>query len=119
MQKISEETIMKIIPESIIKINKDVSKKQNQGKDMTASSESAPKTSAGDKITIASNQVPALTDAEFIAQLKKTILSEIQAGAPEHKLADLRQQIALDEYDINIPDIVKKIMLDSTEASYE
>ena len=109
---------MKIIPESVIKINKDVLKKQNQGKD-TASFESAPKASASDKITIASNQVPALTDAEFIAQLKKNILSEIQAGAPEHKLADLKQQIALDEYDVNIPDIIKKIMLDSTEANYE
>ena len=109
---------MKIIPESVIKINRDVSKKQNQGKD-TAAFESAPKASVGDKITIGSNQAPALSDAEFIAQLKKTILSEIQAGAPEHKLADLKQQIALDEYDINIPDIVKKIMLDSTEASYE
>jgi len=109
---------MKIVPENIIKVNRDVSKKQNHSKD-TAASESAAKLPAGDKITIGSNQAPALSDAEFIAQLKKNILSEIQAGAPEHKLADLKQQIALDEYDVNIPDIVKKIMLDSNEGSYE
>ena len=109
---------MKIIPESIIKVNRDISKKQNFSKD-TSASESTAKASAVDKITIEQSPGAALSDAEFIAQLKKNILSEIKAGAPEHKLGDLKQQIALDEYDVNIPDIVRKLMLDSHEASYE
>ena len=111
---------MKIIPENVIKINRDIAKKQslNKNKDASeAASDPALRSSACDKITIESSQGPALSDAELIAQLKKNILSDIQAGTPEHKLNDLKQQIALDEYDVNIPDIIRKLMLD--EGSYE
>ena len=113
---------MKIIPESAIKMNRDVLKKQNQGKEGQAAPtapEASAKPSACDKLTIESSQNTALSDAEFIAQLKKNILSEMQAGASERKLNDLKQQIALDEYDINVPEVVRKIMLDSPEVSYE
>jgi hypothetical protein len=110
---------MKVIPESVIKLNRDILKKQNHSsKDMKAF-ESPVKASACDKLTIESNQNPALSDDQLIALLKKNIMSEIQAGAPERKLDDLRQQIALDEYDVNVPDIVRKMMLDSYEVSYE
>jgi len=107
---------MKIIPDSSIKLNRDVAKKHNHTKD-AAAFDLASKSAARDKITITSTQSHALSDAEFMAQLKKSILSDIQAGAPEHKLSDLKQQIALDEYDINISDIVRKMMLDSSEVS--
>ena len=109
---------MKIIPENIIKTNKDIVRKPFPDKD-AAAPEAAEKSSGRDKITIASNQSGEITDAQFIAQLKKSIISDIQAGAPEHKLNDLKQQIALDEYDVNISDIIRKIMHDNPEGGYE
>ena len=108
---------MKIIPESIIKVNSDIAKKQNQGK--SASDAGLPvKSVPRDKITIESAQPTALSDAELVAQLKRSILNDIQAGADMHKLNDIKKQIALDAYDVNIPEVVKKIMLDA-ENSYE
>jgi len=108
---------MKIIPENIISTNRDIVRKPVQGKDAQAAG-TAGKPSC-DTITIAANQNTEVTDAQFIAQLKKMILTDIQAGAPEHKLNDLKQQIALDQYDVNIPDVVRKIMSDGAEVSYE
>ena len=108
---------MKIIPENIINTNKDILRKQPQNKG-AAVSENVAKASDYDKITIGSKPDADVTDAQLISQLKKGILAEIQAGAPEHKLAGLKQQIALDEYDVNIPDIIRKIMLDA-EVNYE
>ena len=108
---------MKIIPENIIKVNSDIVKKQNQGKSASESglpAKSAPR----DKITIESAPAVTLSDAELVAQLKKSILNDIQAGADRHKLNDLKRQIALEEYDVNIPEVVKKIMLDA-ENTYE
>ena len=109
---------MKIVPENIINSNRNIAKKQNVSENRQ-SPEAAGKASDFDKITIASNEKTGIPDAQFIAQLKKSIMSEIQAGAPEHKLDGLKRQIALDEYDINVPDVVRRIMLDSPEASYE
>ena len=107
---------MRIIPDSSIKLNRDVAKRQNQGKE-TNVTDSASKSAAHDKITISSTQSPVLSDADLLAQLKKSILGDIQSGASEHKLGGLKQQIALDEYDLNVPDIVRKMMLDSNEVS--
>jgi len=108
---------MKITPDNILKINRDVTKKQPETKS-TVASNSTSKPFAQDKITIESNQGLTLSDVEFVTQLKKNILAEIKAGAPEHKLIDLKQQIALNEYDVNVPEVVRKIMLDSHEVSH-
>ena len=109
---------MKIIPENIINSNRSIANKQNASENKQASGVSG-KPSDYDKLTIASSEKTGVPDAQFIAQLKKSIMSEIQAGAPERKLDALKRQIALDEYDINIPDVVRKIMLDAPEAIYE
>ena len=109
---------MKIVPENIINSNRNIVNKKNSNENKPVS-ETAEKSSDYDKLTIASNEKAGLPDAQFIAQLRKGVMSEIQAGAPEHKLDGLRRQIALDEYDINIPDIVRKLIQDSPEANYE
>lgn len=108
---------MKIIPEQLMN-NRDVLRKQNLDK-KGAQPESAAKSAACDKITIEARQSEGLSDAQFIAQLKKGILSDIQAGASERKLDDLRQQIALGEYDVNASDVAKRIMNVGPEANYE
>lgn len=109
---------MKIIPEQLLNSNRDVLRKQDAGKKGSLP-ETAAKLSACDKITIEAKQGGDVSDAQFIAQLKKNILSDIQAGAPEHKLEDLKKQIALDEYDINIPELIKKLMNAGPEVNYE
>lgn len=109
---------MKIVPENIINSNRNIANKQNANESKQAPEASA-KSSDYDKLTIASSDKGGVPDAQFIAQLKKGILSEIQAGAPEHKLDGLKRQIALGEYDVNVPDVVRKIMQDNPEASYE
>jgi len=109
---------MKIIPEQIINNNRDVLKKQDVAK-KSMQPETAAKASACDTITIEAKQAAEITDAQFIAQLKKMVLADIQAGTPEYKLEGLKQQIALDEYDVNIPDIVKKLMNVSSEVGHE
>lgn len=108
---------MKIIPEQIIN-NRDLLRKQDAGK-KSAQPETAVKASACDTLTIDATRSAGISDAQFISQLKKGIMSDIQAGAPEHKLDSLKQQIALDEYDVNIPEIVKKLMNVSPEVNYE
>jgi len=109
---------MKIIPESLINSNRNIVRKQGSDGTKTAS-ETVSKSSDFDRITIGANQKTGIPDELFIAQLKKSILSEIQAGAPEYKLDALKQQITLDEYDVNIPDIIRKLLLDNPEANYE
>jgi len=108
---------MKIIPENILNSNRNIARKQDSG-DKKSAVETAFKSSDYDKITIGANQKNDLSDAQFIAQLKKGILAEIQAGAPEYKLEDLKQQIALDKYDVNVPDIARKMLLDN-EVGHE
>ena len=106
---------MKIIPESLIAGNKNITRRQSAD-DCKTPSESVGKSLGRDKITIAASQGE-VSDAQLIAQLKKSLSAEIQAGASERKLDDLRQEIALGEYDVNIPDIIRKMLLD--EAPYE
>ena len=108
---------MKIIPENIINPNRDIARKQGGGKG-SQSSEAAARSSF-DKITIESNQNQGMSDEQLISQLKKSILSDIQTGAPEYKLNDLKQQIALDEYDINLTETIRKIMFGNPEVPYE
>jgi len=108
---------MKIIPESIINSNRNIAKRQNQGENLPSSG-SVSKSSDYDKITIGANQKTDLSDAQFVAQLKKGILAELQAGASEQKLEDLKQQIALEKYDVNVPDTIRKILLDN-EVNYD
>jgi len=108
---------MKIIPDSIISGNRNIAKKQSHDDNRPASG-TVSKSSDYDKITIGAVQKDGIPDAQFIAQLKKSILADIQAGAPEYKLDDLKQQIALDKYDINVPDVIRKILLDN-EANHE
>jgi len=109
---------MKIIPENIINSNRNIVRKQSSDDTKTAS-ETVSKSSDFDRLTIGANQKAGVPDEQFIAQLKKSILADIQAGAPEYKLEGLKQQITLDEYDVNIPDIIRKMLLDNPEASYE
>lgn len=108
---------MKIVPENLIN-NRNIVKKQKPEEPKSAS-DTVSKSSDFDKITIGTAEKTGIPDEQFVSQLKKSILSEIQAGAPDYKLEDLKQQIALNEYDINVPDITKKIMLDSSETSHE
>jgi len=109
---------MKIIPENMLNANKEILRKPAQSKEAPVSG-AAAKPSGYDTITIAANPNTGVTDEQYIAQLKKNILSDINSGATAHKLTDLRQQIALGDYDVNVPDIVRKIMQDNPEASYE
>jgi len=109
---------MKIIPGNMFNTGRDVMRKQSQS-EAAAPKDAAAKTAGRDKIIIESTQNPGLSDAQLIAQLKKSILSEIQAGAPEYKLTDLKQQVALDKYDINISEIIRKLLLDNPEVNYE
>ena len=108
---------MKIIPDGILN-GREIARKQNHGKNAAPSGPVA-KPAACDRITIESNQNDRMSDAQLITQLKKSIMSEIQAGAPEYKLADLKQQIAMNKYDVNISDIIRKLLLDSPEVNYE
>jgi anti-sigma28 factor (negative regulator of flagellin synthesis) len=61
-----------------------------------------------DRITIDANQT--LSDEQFIKQLSKKISDEVKAGASQAELEDLKRQIALGEYDIDVDDIVSKIL---------
>ena len=108
---------MKIIPENLINNNRSLLKKQKHDEAKPAS-EHVSKSSDFDKITIGATQKTGIPDEQFVSQLKKSIIAEIQAGAPEYKLDDLKQQIALDEYDVNVPDIARKILLDN-EVGHE
>lgn len=109
---------MKIIPENAALNSRNITRRANPDENK-ATPGSASKPAGCDKITIASSQNAGISDAQFVSQLKRGILSDIQAGAPEYKLDDLRQQIALGEYDVNIPDIIRKMLLDSQEAPHE
>ena len=71
------------------------------------------KNSVQDTITIRSGGAPASSDSQFIQMVKKHLLSEIGAGASEYKLNDLRCQVALGQYDVNISEIVRKMTLES------
>ena len=109
---------MKIIPENLINSNRNIAKKQ-QSEEPKPASDGISKPSDFDKMTIGTTQKTGIPDEQFILQLKKSILSEIQAGAPEYKLEDLKQQIALGEYDTNVSDVIRKLTLDNPEANYE
>ncbi|MCL1983143.1 MAG: hypothetical protein FWG53_08695 [Clostridiales bacterium] len=109
---------MKIIPENIVPGGRNVARKQNSDENRALHG-AAAKPEGCDKITIAPNRDADVPDAQFIAQLRKSIVSEILAGAPEYKLDDLRQQAALGEYDVNIMDIIRKMLLDSQEVKNE
>ncbi|MCL1809362.1 MAG: hypothetical protein FWG42_06340 [Clostridiales bacterium] len=109
---------MKIVPENIVSGNRNIARKQNPNENRGLQ-EAAAKPEGRDKITIAPSRGSDIPDAQFIAQLRKNIVSEIMAGAPEYKLDDLRQQAALGEYDVNIPDIIRKMLLDSHEVNHE
>jgi len=109
---------MKIIPEHLVNSNRNVIKKQKTDEQKPAS-DTVSKSSDFDKITIGATQKTGTPDEQFVMQLKKSILSEIQAGASDYKLEGLKQQIALGEYDVNVADITRKIMLDNPEVGYE
>ena len=109
---------MKIIPENIINNIRNITRKQNPVENQSRA-EAALKTAGRDEIIIAANLNTEISDEQFIAQLKKSVLSEIQTGASEYTLESLKQQIALNEYDINTPDIIRKMLLDKYEVSYE
>jgi len=108
---------MKIIPESLLN-SRNIVKKQ-KAEEQTPASDGVSRSSDFDKITIGAAEKTGIPDEQFVSQLKKSILAEIQAGASEYKLEGLKKQIALNEYDINVPDITKRIMLDNPEANYE
>ena len=112
---------MKVVPESIINNNRNIAKKTNPD-DSPARAETAARPSERDKIIITSNQGTdntGISDAQFISRLKRSILSEVQTDAPEYMLDSLKQRIALNEYDINVPDIIRKMLLDNYEVNYE
>ena len=116
-KKSQKGTEMKIIPENMLNSNRNITKKHDSDNKKPAAG-AISKSSDYDKVTIGADKKTGLSDAQFVAQLKKGILAEIQAGAPEYKLDDLKQQIALDEYDVNVPDIARKILLDN-EVGHE
>ena len=109
---------MKIIPENLINSNRNIVKKQKQD-DYKPASDSVSKSSDFDKITIGATQKIGIPDEQFVAMLKKSIITDIQGGAPDYKLDDLKQQIALNEYDVNVPDTIRKMLLDTSEVNYE
>jgi anti-sigma28 factor (negative regulator of flagellin synthesis) len=61
-----------------------------------------------DSIQINSNQN--LSDEQFIRQLSKKISDEVKAGTSQAKLDEIKRQIALGEYEIDVDDIVGKIL---------
>ena len=111
---------MKIIPPGITR-NPDVSNLYD-AKKKRAESGDAPKEGGKavdrDKMTIGADSSPVLSDAQLIASLKKSIMADIQAGASQQKIANLKQQVALNEYDINPADIARRMLLDN-EANYD
>jgi len=80
------------------------------------SSDSVAKSADFDKISIGKDE-GGRSDAQLIAALKKSIMSDLMVGASEQKLNDLRQQIALGEYDVNPSDIAKKMLLDVVDTN--
>ena len=107
---------MKIIPSGLPR-NPDVTNAQIPKKSRV-SSEEAAKQADCDKITIGASNSSGPSDAQLIASLKKSIMTDIWAPAPEQKINDLKQQIALNQYDINPGDIAKRLMHDS-EADHD
>jgi len=108
---------MKILPQRI-NVNPDINNLQNVKKN-NAISGTVKKSADYDKIIIGAGNPAGISDDQFIATLKKAIMSEIQAGASERKLNDLKNQIAVDQYEINASDIVKRMMLDNYEVNYD
>ena len=61
-----------------------------------------------DSIQIASGK--SMSDDEFIQSLSANLSNQVKAGHSALDLNDIKQQIALGEYDINASDIAKKIL---------
>ncbi len=78
------------------------------GKLKEKSFNSALNTVAQDSVTISGDRD--MSDEEFAAALGRRISSEVRAGASAQDMSDIKQQIALGTYDINVNDIIKKII---------
>ena len=59
--------------------------------------------------TVSIHSEEKLSDAQFIERLTGQVLKEVENGAGNDKLQDLKRQVLLGEYDINPDDIVNKI----------
>lgn len=105
---------MKVLPSSVNR-NPEINNLRNISKNCVMPG-TVKKEADYDRITIGAASSSALSEDQFIVSLRKTISAEIQAGAPEQKLHDLKQQVAMNEYEINPSDIVRRLMLDSGEV---
>lgn len=65
-----------------------------------------------DQLTIRQTPITQKSDEQFILSLKNQLSSEVKTGASQYKLDDLRRQVTLNEYDKNIADIARKILMD-------
>ena len=111
---------MKIIPPGVTR-SPEAHSLHGAKKSRAASGDAAKETGKEtdrDKITIGANHPSGPTDAQLIASLKSGIMADMQTGASQQKINSLKQQIALNQYDVNPSDIAKRLMLDS-EANYD
>lgn len=80
-------------------------------KDQTSASGKLKNSKNFDDIIIHYNNASDTNSDAFINDIKNKIMADVKSPAASYKLNDLKSQIALGEYQINISDIAKKILL--------
>lgn len=85
--------------------------KENQNL-MDCVPQAAAKSSGFDQITISRSADVKLSDDQFANMLSKQLSNEVKAGTSSYELNDLQRQVALEQYDINPTDIVRKMMFE-------
>lgn len=100
---------MKIMGQNYKAITPDLRVGDNVGQKVRQTSD---KTESKDSLTIHGSSDEQLSTSRFVDILKQKISSEVNAGAAPEKLDALKQQIAFQEYDINVTDIVRKMIQD-------
>lgn len=68
----------------------------------------AESTGAKDSVAISSGKN--ISDDEFVAALGRKISADVRSGSSLSDMRNIKEQIALGTYDININDIAKKIL---------
>lgn len=66
--------------------------------------------SMGAKDSVAISSGRNMNDDEFIASLSRKISADVRSGSSLNDMRNIKEQIALGTYDINVNDIAKKIL---------
>lgn len=82
----------------------------NTGRTSSSEAQTSAKASGFDQILINRTADAKLSDDQFVGMLTKQLSSEVKSGTSPYVLEDLQRQVALNQYDVNVSDIARKLI---------